>query len=85
MHRNIEIQKMSWDSGCLEMKFLETGEPNLWRIVEVDGGECRGLMSIYVHDALLAGEDEVIEAAKEKMDEGDWRLSPAEWATEETQ
>lgn len=51
----------------------------------MDGGECQGLMSIYVHDALLAGEDEVIEAAKEKMDEGDWRLSPAEWATEETQ
>ena len=32
---------------------------------------------------MLAGEDEIIEAARAKMDEGDWRLSPAEWATEE--
>ena len=52
-------------------------EPNLWRIVEVDSGVVQGLMSIYVDDVMLAGEDEIIEAARAKMDEGDWKLSPA--------
>ena len=41
-----------------------------------------GAVQGYV-DVMLTGEDEIIEAARAKMDEGDWRLSPAEWATEE--
>ena len=32
---------------------------------------------------MLAGKDEVIEAARARMDDGDWKLSPAEWATAE--
>ena len=50
---------------------------------EVQTGVVRGLMSIYVDDVMLAGEDKVIEAARARMDDGDWKLSPAEWATAE--
>ena len=49
-------------------------------IIEAETGVVQGLMSIYV---MLAGKDEVIEAARARMDDGDWKLSPAEWATAE--
>ena len=83
VHRDIEIRKMEWEGDGKRMKFLETEEPNLWRIIEVETGVVRGLMSIYVDDVMLAGEDEIIEAAKARMEDGDWKLSPAEWATAE--
>ena len=83
VHRDIEIRKMEWEGDGKRMKFLETEEPNLWRIIEVETGVVRGLMSIYVDDVMLAGEDKIIEAAKARMEDGDWKLSPAEWATAE--
>ena len=49
----------------------------------MDSGAVQGLMSIYADDVMLAGEDKIIEVARAKMDEGKWRLSPAEWATAE--
>ena len=81
VRREIEIRKMEWEGDGKRMKFLETEEPNLWRIIEVETGVVRGLMSIYVDDVMLAGEDKAIETARARMDDGDWKLSPAEWAT----
>ena len=49
-------------------------------------GCCAGVdvhWSIYVDDVMLAAEDQVIEAARARMDEGEWRLSSPEWATAE--
>ena len=74
---------MEWEGDGKKMRFQETEEPNLWRIVEVELGVVRGLMSIYVDDVMLAGQDRVIEAARARMEEGEWKLSPAEWATAE--
>ena len=79
VRRDIEIRKMEWEGDGKRMKFVETEEPNLWRIIET--GVVRGLMSIYVDDVTLAGEDNVIEAARARMDDGDWKLSPAQMAT----
>ena len=67
VHRDVEIRKMEWEGGGKKMKFLETEEPNLWRIIEAETGVVQGLMSIYVDDVMLAGKDDVIEAARARM------------------
>ena len=74
---------MEWDGGGKKLRFAKTKEPNLWHIVEVETGPTVGLMSIYVDDVLLAGEDEVINSARARMDGRNWMLSPAEQATSE--
>ena len=63
----------------------ERSLPNLCHIVEVESGLTVGLMSIYVDDVLLAGEEEVIHSARARMHGGNWKLSPAERATSEVQ
>ena len=44
VHRDAEIRKMRWECGGVQMRFVETEEPNLWRIAEVESETVRGLM-----------------------------------------
>ena len=90
-HRDATLPCISWVRMKGERKlrgyFVKTQDENLWRLEEVDieSGEnlWSGLMSIYVDDILLAGEDEALSAGLTSL-QSTWATSSVEWATPQT-
>ena len=64
--------------------FVKTADENLWRLEETDvvSGECHwtGLMSVYVDDILLTGEEAAISSALTSL-QSTWATSSVEWAS----
>lgn len=64
--------------------FIKTADENLWRLEEVDQTSAEmvwsGLMSVYVDDILLSGEEEAVGAALKALS-STWATSSAEWAS----
>lgn len=87
-YRDTKLPQMSWTrlKGDREVRggFNKTADENLWRLEEVDSisGESSwsGLMSVYVDDILLAGEEGSISAALESL-RATWATSSIEWAS----
>ena len=87
-YRDTKLPQMSWtrQKGDREVRgsFCKTADENLWRLEEVDSisGEriWSGLMSVYVDDILLTGEEGSISAALDAL-RATWATSSIEWAS----
>eukprot|EP00438_Fugacium_kawagutii_P007098 Skav200526 [mRNA] locus=scaffold2291:63661:70974:+ [translate_table: standard] len=90
VYRDNELPGAEWfrccDSSGTSWKgnFTKAGDENLWHLVEEETttGErvVRGLMSVYVDDLMLTGEEPAVVAAAEAL-ANKWSISPLDWAT----
>eukprot|EP00438_Fugacium_kawagutii_P007554 Skav217693 [mRNA] locus=scaffold1925:59391:64646:+ [translate_table: standard] len=90
LYRDEELPKITWSRivGVEKWhgRFVKTKDENLWSLQEVKEGteevHQRGMMSIYVDDLLLAGEEMVVQHAFEAVTKK-WSTTPIEWASVE--
>ena len=90
-HRDRTLLAVSWvrmrDDRKVLGHFHKTTDENLWRLEEVDleTGECHwtGLMSVYVDDILLTGEEAALSAGLSSL-QATWTTSSVEWASAQT-
>ena len=86
-HRDETIPTFTWNrhrNGCdVEGYFKKTKDDNVWRLEERDleSGHIAwtGLMSVYVDDILLSGEEEAVQGALRALS-STWAMSSVEWA-----
>jgi hypothetical protein len=88
VHRDEVLPTLKWfrhREGCqVEGSFKKTKDDNMWRLEEkeLDSGHVcwSGLMSVYVDDILLAGEEgEAVQGAMRALSRP-WAMSSVEWA-----
>ena len=87
-HRDATLPQVSWVRMRGKRKvrghFCKTEDENLWRLEEEDlkSGERHwtGLMSVYVDDILLGGEEETLKAGLMSL-QATWATSSVEWAS----
>ena len=87
-HRDATLPQVSWVRMRGKKKvrghFRKTEDENLWRLEEEDlkSGERHwtGLMSVYVDDILLGGEEETLKAGLLSL-QATWATSSVEWAS----
>ena len=90
-HRDLTLPSLSWvrvrGDRNVRGYFVKTADDNLWRLEETDviSGEeiWSGLMSVYVDDILMSGEEEAIAAALTTL-QSTWATSSVEWASPTT-
>ena len=90
-HRDQTMPSMSWVRMRNDRKvrghFHKTTDENLWRLEEVDleTGERHwtGLMSVYVDDILMTGEEAALSAGLTSL-QATWTTSSVEWASAQT-
>eukprot|EP00438_Fugacium_kawagutii_P032909 Skav221774 [mRNA] locus=scaffold2426:73054:81328:- [translate_table: standard] len=88
IYRDEELPKLTWTRMVGEDKwhgtFKKTKDENLWMLLETKEGtkdvRQRGMMSVYVDDLLLVGEEATMEKAFEAVTKK-WETTPMEWAT----
>eukprot|EP00438_Fugacium_kawagutii_P021543 Skav211544 [mRNA] locus=scaffold5431:11157:19385:- [translate_table: standard] len=88
IYRDEELPKLTWTRMVGEDKwhgtFQKTKDENLWMLLETKEGtkdaRQRGMMSVYVDDLLLVGEEATMEKAFEAVTKK-WETTPMEWAT----
>lgn len=77
---------MREDRSKVRGYFTKTADENLWRLEEtetISGQLWSGLMSVYVDDILMSGEEEAIAAALTTL-QSTWATSSVEWASPTT-
>ena len=85
-HRDSILQGFEWKSGkkCRRLE-QALSEPNMWKVMEEQGEVAptlKGLVMMYVDDALILGGAEVVKEVVEKMREV-WEISKPEWLGDE--
>ena len=88
VHRDEVLPTLKWfrhREGCqVEGSFKKTKDDNMWRLEkkELDSGHVcgSGLMSVYVDDILLAGEEEETVQGAMRALSRPWAMSSVEWA-----
>ena len=87
-YRDRTLPMVSWvrmkEDRKVRGHFVKTADENLWRLEEEDvvSGECywTGLMSVYVDDILLTGEEVALSSALTSL-QATWTTSSVEWAS----
>ena len=52
-YRNEVLQRIQWDCNGRKLQLMATPEPNLWKVLTVDGAddeEALGFLALYVDD-----------------------------------
>ena len=86
LHRDAVLPTLKWTrqgpNGLLTGSFEKTKDENVWRLEELDEYgfiHWNGLMSVYVDDILVTGEEFAVHGALQALS-GVWTTSSVEWA-----
>ena len=86
LHRDAVLPTLKWTrqgpNGLLTGSFEKTKDENVWRLEELDESgfiHWNGLMSVYVDDILVTGEEYAVHGALQALS-GVWATSSVEWA-----
>ena len=86
LHRDAVLPTLKWtrqgQNGLLTGSFEKTKDENVWRLEELDESgyiHWNGLMSVYVDDILVTGEEFAVHGALQALS-GVWTTSSVEWA-----
>ena len=86
LHRDAVLPTLKWTrqgpNGSLTGSFEKTKDENVWRLEELDESgfiHWNGLMSVYVDDILVTGEEFAVHGALQALS-GVWATSSVEWA-----
>ena len=86
LHRDAVLPTLKWTrqgpNGLLTGGFEKTKDENVWRLEELDESgfiHWNGLMSVYVDDILVTGEEFAVHGALQALS-GVWTTSSVEWA-----
>ena len=86
LHRDAVLPTLKWTrqgpNGLLTGSFEKTKDENVWRLEELDESgyiHWNGLMSVYVDDILVTGEEFAVHGALQALS-GVWTTSSVEWA-----
>ena len=82
-YRDRTLSTLTWSVEGQRYGVIATGEPHLWKIVNVEQGEqpACGYVAIYVDDVLATGEEAVLASFFQAVKQL-WRCSEEEWVTQ---
>ena len=77
----VRVRKENNQAKRVRGHFIKTEDENLWRLEEVDiESHWTGLMSVYVDDILVSGEEDTVSVALSAL-QTTWTTSSVEWAS----
>ena len=82
-YRDSQLRKMSWRSSSgAEVRVVPTAEPHLWEVKEVNTGEVKAYLGIYVDDIMVVGGQDTLTQVMEDLQRV-FYMSPYEEVTED--